>query len=125
MIQTIVKAFGVVASGDWLGWMFAIAIILGGVLDNKGRDLIGWCVSVFIFAIFNLAVANTYMNKIALVLGHSPVYLSADALIFVGITLFVYCGGLLIGWATVWTTKHHIQVHHVAKRLKEIDGGLK
>ena len=119
--QSITRAITVISSGDWLGWMFAIAIILGGVLDNKGRDLIGWCASVAIYAIFNLAVANTYMSRVAVLAGRSPVVVSTDSIIFVMLTLTIYCVGLCLGWFIVWFTKHRSHVHHIAKRLREAD----
>ena len=120
-IQAIMRVVGTVSSGDWLGWMFAMAIILGGVLDNKGRDLLGWCISVVIYAAFNLAVANTYMNVLAATKGHPAVIISIDSVIFVMITLSVYCAGLTIGWSVVWFTKHRSHVNYIAKRLKEAD----
>lgn len=118
-IQTLVRAASIMVSGDWIGWMFAIAIIIGGVLDNRGRDLIGWCVSVIVFAIFNLAVSITYMSKVAVLAGRNPVLISTETVVFVLITLIVYCTGLAIGWFTVWSTKHRSRLHYITKHLRE------
>jgi hypothetical protein len=100
----------------WMGWMFALSIILGGLLDNKGRDFIGWSVAIVFYAIFNLGASTTYMSSVAVARGSLPVSIEhAEA--FVLVTVSFTLTGMFIGWFTVYITKVRLHAKYATKKL--------
>jgi hypothetical protein len=85
-----------------LGWMFAIAIIVGGILDNRGRDLITWATAVILFAVMQLVASLTIM------LDYPEVHLE-HVLLFTFIVLTDYLSGLTVGWGITVLAKRYIQ----------------
>lgn len=82
-----------------LGSLFSVAVLVGGILDNRGRDLLSWIVAVFFFAAFLTISAAQAMANAAI--SHIEVRVMA----FITIHFLTYTIGLSVGWFTVLFAK--------------------
>ncbi len=88
-----------------LGWLFAIAMAIGGILDDQWKKLATWVVAASIYAIMQETIRYYLLAEI----GHSQ-----NAAISVIITLstaVVYIVGMTVGWAIVWFGRMRIRTN--------------
>jgi hypothetical protein len=92
-----------------LGIMFVIAIFVGAVLDDGGRDLLKWTFAVLLFAIFATWSAYVYANE---EFGFAR---DQFAIYFGVITFTIYSVGLAIGWSAISLGKY--SYHNSLKQI--------
>lgn len=116
--QGLVIMFYHPALATVLGWVFGIAILLGALLNNAGRDLRGWITAVTLFSILNALAAFAVMDE----------YSQANALhitLFAVVVTGLYCLGLAVGWAIVTNAKHQAAKKAVSQDMGRIEKRIK
>ncbi len=110
LFQTILGIINAPHIIEILGWMFAFAILVGSILDDRGRHLRDWVFAVVIYAMFSLIAGYTYSSYLR------PTDINAVLGFYLIVTLD-YCIGLSIGWLVTYFTRRRLLKQYYKKRI--------
>lgn len=115
LAQEAAKLFAIPGFLASLGWMLAIAMIVGAVLDEDGKNLVHWMAAILVFGgmaeIFRIYVLN-YLLRPA-----HPSNAAASIAIALSIAI-VDVIGLCLGYGLAYLAKKRVQV-----KTKEVLNG--
>lgn len=116
LAQEAAKLFAIPGFLASLGWMMAIAMIVGAVLDEDGKNLVHWMAAILIFGgmaeVFRVYVLNYLLNP-----AHPS---NAAASISIALCIAVVdVIGLCLGYGLAYLAKRRMQI-----QVKEASNGL-
>jgi uncharacterized membrane-anchored protein YhcB (DUF1043 family) len=110
--EIVVQIFYTEAFLSMLGWLFAAAMLVGGILDDDYKSLIRWVFAGAIYVIMEELARHALISQITT--EHS----NLSPIISV-ITLSVYTIGLALGWAIVVLAKNRARKQFVYQTSNE------
>lgn len=92
-----------------LGWVFASAMIVGGLLDDDYRNVLRWAFAGFVYLIFQEVARHELVEELTVVPHYASVAISAT-------TFVTYTLGLALGWAIAEIAKRRVR-HQIKNDL--------
>lgn len=100
--EIVVQVLSVDAFLSMLGWLFAAAMIVGGVLDDDYKNLLRWAFAGITYVVFQELARRALISDMTKS-NHDI------ALIVSIITLIVYTAGLALGWSIAAIAKIRVR----------------
>lgn len=85
-----------------LGWVFASAMIVGGLLDDDYKNVLRWAFAGLVYLIFQEVARHELIEGLTSVPHYASIAVS-------GTTFIVYTLGLALGWAIAEIAKRRVR----------------
>lgn len=86
-----------------LGWVFAMGMVVGAVLDDNWKKLARWILAVVLWIVVAEVVRYSFLKFVA----HGGGLEVSTVLTLT--TAFFYIMGILAGWCVVWLAKDRVR----------------
>jgi hypothetical protein len=96
--EVVVQMLGVNAFLSMLGWLFASAMLVGGILDDDYRSLLRWLLAGTTYVVFQEIARSALIHDMSTT-AHSIGFIISI------ITLIVYSCGFALGWGITAVAK--------------------
>lgn len=94
-----------------LGWLFALAMLTGLILDRDGRDLFRWAMAIWVFVTFDSLIRYHYLLEMG---NRQPCY----PVTFTITIAFLYTLGAILGWAIIYFAKKRVHMKYEEKEIQ-------
>lgn len=107
MIESFQSIISNPAFSQSLGWLFAGAMVIGGLLDDGWRKSVNWIIAAAVYAIGQEA-----LRYFVIIETNHPGNANASIVIML-LTFTVYASGVMLGWLIVYLARSRVRKQQI------------
>lgn len=112
IINQLLSVSGFVSA---LGWVFAAAMMVGGIIDDGYKNLLHWCFAGAVYVAFQEIARHALLSEMTINSHNAVTAISM-------ITLVVYTTGLSVGWSIAYIAKNRARKNFLKEQNINIEG---